>query len=479
MRLHPLAVATLVSALAATHANAQSFPPDPRIDRLFAQWDTPSSPGCAVGVIRDGRFVYERGYGMANLDYDIPNSPRMVYYVGSDSKQFTAAAIGLLSLQGKLGLDDDVRKYVPEMPDYRATYGVPVTIRNLVHHTSGIRDIYTLMSLSGMRLEDVMTDDAALTLIARQKELNFKPGTDYLYSNSGYWLLGQIVKRITGQSLRVYADSQIFQPLGMAHTHFHDDPGHVMKNRAMSYESNGAGSYRISYLQNFDKIGAGGLYSTVEDLAKWDENYYTHRVGGDALQALIHTRGVLAKGDTIPYAFGNNVATYRGLRVDDHGGSMMGYKAHILRFPDQRFSVIETCNLGSIDPGSLARRVADVYLGDRMSAPTAAAQAGVRVRGTIPSSPVTDADRARVAGDYYSDELNVTYAIVLANGRLMLRRPNARDVALGTVDRNTFSAPGDEQSGPVTLHFDQSANAAPASFTVEAGRVTNIRFRRR
>ncbi|HEV3484410.1 MAG TPA: serine hydrolase domain-containing protein, partial [Vicinamibacterales bacterium] len=366
-------LAALLVALGPSAAPAQNHRADPRIDRLFAEWDKPTSPGCALGVVQNGRFVYQKGYGMANLDYDIPNSPRMVYYIGSDSKQFAAAAIAMLALQGKVGLDDDVRKYIPELPDYQATYGVPVTVRQMVHHTSGMRDIYTLMSLAGLRMEDVMTDEEMLGLIARQKELNFKPGTEYLYSNSAYWLLGQIVKRVTGQSLRVFADEQIFKPLGMTKTHFHDDPGHVMKDRAMSYEPDGQGGFRIAYLQNFDKIGAGGLYSTVEDLQKWDENFYTHRVGGPELHKLILTRGVLAKGDTISYAFGNMVSTYRGLRTEEHGGGLMGYRAHILRFPDQRFTVLATCNLASIDPGAISRQIAEIYLGPRMAAPAAAA----------------------------------------------------------------------------------------------------------
>jgi CubicO group peptidase (beta-lactamase class C family) len=481
MRMRPRrSLAAIVLALAALPAGAaaQTTAPDPRIDRLFAQWDKPGSPGCAVGVVRDGKLVYERGYGMANLDYDIPSSPRMVYYVGSVSKQFTAAVVGLLALEGKIGLDDDVRKYVPELPDYRARYGVPVTIRHLVHHTSGLRDIYTLMSLAGLRLEDVMTDEAALSLIARQQELNFPPGSEFLYSNSGYWLLGQIVERVTGRSLRVVADERIFTPLGMTNTHFHDDPGHVMKHRAMSYEMDGAGGYRIGYLQNFDKIGAGGLYSTVEDLAKWDANYYSRAVGGDALQALIHTRGVLTKGDTIPYAFGNNVDSYRGLRVDDHGGSMMGYKAHLLRFPDQRLSVIETCNLGSINPGPIARQVAEVFVGDRMAPAAPAPPAGVRVAGINPVTP-TAADVARVAGDWYSEELDATYRIESDGGRVTLRRPNVREVPLVFRSRDLWRAAGDAQSGAVTLRFEASGEAKPSWFTVEAGRVTNIRFQRR
>jgi CubicO group peptidase (beta-lactamase class C family)/lysophospholipase L1-like esterase len=465
--------AALTLALAAPSLAAQQFAPDPRIDRLFARWDTTGSPGCALGVVRDGRFVYERGYGMANLDYDIPITPRTVFYVGSVTKQFTAALAAMLALDGKLALDADIRRYLPEMPDYAKTYGVPVTVADLIHHTSGIRDIYGLMGLAGMRLEDVMPDDSALALIARQKELNFKPGTEYLYSNSGYWLLGRILERVSGKPLRVLADERIFTPLGMTHTHFHDDPGHVMKDRAMSYEPDGVGGFRIAYLQNFDKIGAGGLYSTVEDLAKWDANYYSHLVGGDALQKLIHTRGVLASGDTLIYAFGNEVSTYRGLRTDEHAGSMMGYKAHLLRFPDQRLSVIETCNLGSINPGPIARQIAELYLGDRMSPATRPV-----VRRGSPSAATISlaaADLNRVTGSYTSEELGATYRVFMRDGQLMIRRPNSADATLLPKSRNSF---GVANGGSLLLHFDSAGTAPPQSFTIQAGRVTNIRFSR-
>ncbi|HEX9109785.1 MAG TPA: serine hydrolase domain-containing protein, partial [Longimicrobiales bacterium] len=435
---------------------------------------------------RDGRFVYQRGYGYANLDYDIPNSPQRVYYIGSDSKQFTAAAVALLALQGRIRLDDDIRKYFPELPDY----GTPITVQQLIYHTSGIRDMYVLMSLAGLRLEDVFTDADAMKLLARQKELNFKPGTDWNYSNSGYWLLGQLVKRVTGKSLRDYADSAIFQPLGMTRTHFHDDPGHVMKDRAMSYEQEGKGGFRISYLQNFDKIGAGGLYSTIDDLAKWDANFYSHRVGGDTLQKLIHTRAVLAGGrirepgaafathsaggDTLTYAFGNEVSSYRGLRTTEHGGAMMGYKAHILRFPDQRFTVMETCNLGSIDPGKLAHQVADVYLGAQMQ-PAKAAPA--RQRAASPSadwSPSAE-ELAAFAGDYYSDELDVTYHIAASAAGLAVSLRNTTDIALRPSTRDAFTDPAQG----LELHFQRDAAGRPAGFMVEAGRVQHIRFLRR
>ena len=459
--------ALLLGALVPSLASAQAR--NPAIDRIFAEWDKPGSPGCALGVVRDGRMVYERGYGMANLDYDIPNGPRMVYYIGSDSKQFTAAAVAMLALRGKLSLDDDVRRHFPELPEY----GTPVRIRHLIHHTGGLRDIYALMSLRGDRLEDVFPDSQALALIARQRGLAFPPGSAYSYSNSGYFLLAQLVKRVDGRSLREFSDAEIFGPLGMTSTHFHDDPGHVMKNRAMSYEPDGKGSFRISYLQNFDKVGAGGLYSTVEDLRRWDENYYSNKVGGPALQALIGTRGVLTTGDTLPYAFGNNVTTYRGLRTVEHGGSMMGYKAYIARYPEQRLSVMTTCNLGSINPGPLAHAVAEIYLGNEMvvSRPPAAPAAP-----TLPTAAVARSveDAARYVGEYYSDDLDVAFRVVRGqDGSLMLVMPR-RSQALVRETGERFRA------GPIRVRFDGAASERPASvMVVEVARMGAINFIRR
>lgn len=454
----------LTLPLAAALAHAQSPLPDPRIDRIFAAWDRADSPGCNVGVVQDGRFVYQRGYGMANLDYDIPNDPRLVYYVGSVSKQFTAAAIALLALDGRISLDDDIRKYFPEMP----AYARPITVRQMVHHTSGIRDIYGIMDLAGKRLEDVFTDAEALALIARQKETNFAPNDDYLYSNSGYFLLGQLVKRVTGMSLRAFADERIFRPLGMTDTHFHDDPGHIMKRRAMSYEPGPGGrGYRISYIQNFDKIGAGGLYTTMADLLKWDTNYYTHTVGGDAFQRLVHTRAVLNRGDTLTYAFGNNVSRYRGLRITEHSGALMGYKAELLRFPDQKFSVILLCNYGPIDPLPLAQAVAEVFLEDRMGpkpAPTPPTPRPARRTGTA----ATDAG---LVGNYYGEEADATYSIRAIGNALELVRPLRTDTLEALAD-GTFRA------GSLVLQFSGPASRR-TSFTIEAGRVRNVRFVRR
>jgi len=459
LRLNALPVVAL--SVAALRVSAQSTK-EQAVDKIFAEWYKLSSPGCAVGALQNGRFLYKRGYGSANLDYDIPNAPEMVYYVGSDSKQFTAATVALLSLQGKLSLDDDIRKYLPELPDY----GAPVTIRNLIHHTSGIRDMYALMTLRGDRMEDVFPDSEAIALIARQKGLAFAPGSQYSYSNSGYFLLAQIVKRVTGKSLRDVADEQIFQPLGMTHSHFHDDPGHVMKQRAMSYERDSLGNFHISYLQNFDKIGAGGLYTTLDDLRKWDENFYTKKVGGDALQKLIHTRGVLTNGDTLPYAFGNEIRTSRGLRTVEHGGALMGYKAYILRYPDQHFSVLMTCNLGAIEPGPLAHALAEVYLADKMGPPQVAAAPAARqasTSGTADAVP-SAADVGALVGNYYSEDLDVSYRIVRSDdGRLALILPRRAPISLVATEPNVFRTAG---GGGMTLRFERANSSAPASGAV-------------
>lgn len=470
IRLCTAAVGAAFVCVRAGDVHAQQ-PSAAEIDAVFAEYDRAGSAGCALAVVQDGAITYQRGYGFANLDYGIPNSPEIVYYTGSVSKQFTAAAVALLAEEGGISLDDDVRRYIPELPDYGRT----MTIRHLVHHTSGLRDIYTLMSLAGIRMEDVLTDEDALALITRQRELNFLPGDDYLYSNSGYWLLGQIIERVTGESLREYADSRIFRPLGMTDTHFHDEPGHVMRNRAMSY-AGPADAYRIAYLQNFDKVGAGGLYSTLADLAKWDANFHSLRVGGPRFLRTVHTRGVLTSGDTLAYAFGNNVQQRRGLDVVRHSGSLMGFRADLVRYPAQRFSVITLCNHASIDAGGLADRVTELYLGDQLAAPpapaaSAAASASAPTPASAPAGSATSpvVSPAEFAGSYYSAELDAFYTLLAAGDILRVER------RLGSQPL-TPAGPDRFRAGTQQFEFSRDADGAVTGFTVQAGRVRNLRF---
>jgi CubicO group peptidase (beta-lactamase class C family) len=256
------------AALSQVARNSSSDQTAARVGAIFARWNKPDSPGCALAVIKDGRIVYKRGYGMANLEYDIPISPSSVFYAGSVSKQFAAMNIALLAQQGKLNLDDNIRKYLPELPDYNP----PITIRHLIHHTSGLRDGWELIGLAGRRLDDPYSMDDILELTKRQRELNFTPGERHLYSNTGYWMLGLIVERASGKTLARYAEENIFKPLGMSHTRFNDDHTTILKNRAVGYAPRKEGGFRLDIVNN-DLVGAGGVWTTVEDLTLWDPEF--------------------------------------------------------------------------------------------------------------------------------------------------------------------------------------------------------------
>ena len=331
------------------------------VDKLFEKIDTTVTPGCALSVMQGGRIVYERGYGMADLDHNVAIMPTTVFHVASMSKQFTAAAIVMLAQQGKLSFDDPVQKYIPEMHDF----GAPVTIRDLIHHTSGLRDQWDLLELAGWRYSrDLITDQDILSVVTRQKELNFAPNTRFLYSNTGYTLLGQIVKRVSGKSLREFTSENIFAPLGMKSTHFRDDHAEIVKNMAYGYEP-AAGKFKIGNT-NFDTVGATSLLTTVEDLQHWDENFYEPRVGGQAMVKQMLEQGRLNSGEQIGYAFGLDVGTDRGLRTVDHAGGDAGYRSDMIRFPDQHFTVACLCNSAAVDPGDLTRKVAAIYLAKEM-----------------------------------------------------------------------------------------------------------------
>jgi CubicO group peptidase (beta-lactamase class C family) len=316
-----------------------------------------------VGVLRNGQQLYSQGYGMADLEHGAPITPSTVFHIASVSKQFTAFAIYLLAQEGKLALDDDVRKYLPELHDF----GKTITIRHLIHHTSGLRDQWMLLAMAGWRLEDVITERDILRLVWRQRELNFAPGEKELYSNTGYTLLGVIVKRVSGQSLREYAQDHIFKPLGMQHTHFHDEYGELVRARAYSYARQGDAGYRYVAL-SYSNVGATSLFTTVEDLALWDENFYTGKVGGKDLLAEMQIKGKLNGGSEIRYASALVIGTYRGLKTVEHDGGDAGFRTELLRFPDQHFSVVTLCNAAEANPVALAREVADIYLAATMEA---------------------------------------------------------------------------------------------------------------
>ena len=471
MRALAIGIVTICAA-APTRLRAQSSHPLPdsvaaAIDRLYAPMSKPGSPGCSVGVYQNGEVVFSRGYGYADLINDVPISPSTRFTVGSVSKQFTAASIALLARAGRLSLTDDVRKYVPELP----AYPTPVTIATLVHHTSGVRDFWELVDLAGMRPDDGYTSDDMLSLAKKQKALNFPPGSEYAYSNTGYLLLGEVVHRITGQSLRRFADSAIFSPLGMASTLFLDDHNEIVPQRASAYQPSRSG-YRIDVWNN-DIVGQGGLVTTIGDLQKWDETFYTARLGGPEFIKLIQTTAPLTDGESNDYAFGLVVDSYRGMREVQHTGSTGGYRAAIFRYPDAHTSIAMLCNVTTANTTALAHSMADAVLGSRLGNRQVVARA-TRADTAAPVHPAPSALLKVVAGRYRSDELlGAAWDITAsAAGTITVTRPLHEPELFGWTGGNVFALRG------IQLTFADPAKGKSPSFTLKANRVQGLRFER-
>lgn len=459
-----LALAWIPLTLGAAPLAGQAAP-DPidwdAVDAVFANYDHTDTPGCALGVVQGGDLVYARGYGMANLEYGIAITPQSVFRTGSVAKQFTATAIAIAAREGVISLDDPVRKWIPEFPSYPSD----PTIAQMVHHISGVRDYLTLMAIRGLRNDDFYTDAEVRDVVSRQRELNFTPGAEFLYSNSGYFLLGQVILEATGMSLSDYAEEKIFGPLGMSHSHFHDDHNHIVENRATGYAPSGRG-YRISQT-TLDMVGDGGVFTSIEDLVHW-VNALDYDGLDEGLTPMLETRGILNSGDVIPYAFGQSHGEHRGLRMVGHGGAFVGFRADIRRFPDQATSIMTICNRGDANPTRLALQVADVVLADEVGPAEEPASRARRGASDAPEpGPVTNVDD--YVGRYYSTELDVTYLLTRHEGALRIQVGAGLDGELLSVGEDTLSV------RRLTLHFKRDGGTV-TGFDLDAGRVQHVAF---
>ena len=331
-----------------------------QVDELFTKWDTDNTPGAAVAIVKDGAIIYKKGYGIANLEYDIPITPSSIFHIASVSKQFTVFSILLLEKQGKLSLDDDIRKYIPEVPDF----GKTITLRHLASHTSGLRDQWNLLSMAGWRMDDVITKEHVLKLVSKQKELNFNPGDEFAYCNTGFTLLAEVVSRVSDMSFAEFTKANIFEPLEMNNTLFYDDHEKIVKNRAYSYYPDSSG-YKKSVL-NYANVGATSLFTTVEDLSLWAMNFTDIKLGDSTSINKMNTLAVLNNGETFGGALGQFVGDYKGLNEIQHGGADAGYRSYLTRFPSENFAVIVFSNSAEFNPGGIAHQIVDIYLQDKL-----------------------------------------------------------------------------------------------------------------
>jgi len=439
-----------------------------KVDQLFAPWDKMTSPGAALAVIKDGKIIYERGYGMAKLEDGIVNTPEKVFDIGSVSKQFTAACVAMLVREGKVKVEDDIRKYLPEMPAYEK----PVLVRHLLHHTSGLRDYNALLALAGFREDaDSPTVAEAVEVIRRQKRLNYLPGEEYSYTNTGFFLLSQIVERVSGKSLNAFAQERIFKPLGMTKTLFQDDHTQIIKDRATGYAAGEGGTFRIS-LSNWDETGDGNVYTTVRDLAKWDQAFYSGALGKD-LTDMLQTTEPLNSGKKNDYAWGLGVHEYRGLKVVEHGGAWVGFRAALVRFPEQKFSVIILSNLDTFDPSGLAFKVADIYLAGQFKGPEK--PRARRPEPKIPAIKLSSSELEAYAGTYVSEELlDVRYTLSVKDGQLAVAMRTLPPTPMKATGKDKFALP---EAG-IDIAFTRNRSGKVDGFTLDAGRASGIAFRK-
>jgi CubicO group peptidase (beta-lactamase class C family) len=387
-----------------------------KIDPVFSNFtktETPS-PGCAVGVYRAGEIVFSKGYGYADLEHDAPMTDTTPVYSASLSKQFTAAAVLLLVADGKLSLEDDVRKYVPEMPDY----GTPITLDQMLHHTSGLRDYHLLLRLQGLNEEDVITSREVLWLLAHQRSLNFPPGSRQSYSSSGYILLAEIVARVSGESFHSFLERRVLQPLGMYASLVRDDHARLIPHRAIGYTVGPDKKVRI-LMGNLEYGGSSTFVTTARDLAKWDGNFYDPKVGGQAFIEAMRVRGRLTDGTVLDYAAGLEEMERHGLHVEAHNGGFAGYRTIISRYPSERLTVSVLCNTTEADPDDLEAKVAAVFL-PRLGTPEPAKV----TEAASPTPAPFGFDLAPLAGTYVDMSLAAVRVIDTNGGILHMRYPH-------------------------------------------------------
>jgi CubicO group peptidase (beta-lactamase class C family) len=432
------------------------------IDNVFADFNS-QTPGCALGIVQSGQLVYGRGYGMANLEHDIPINTTSVFRIGSVSKQFAAAVAALAAMEGYLDLEDQLQKWIPELPDY----GEPLTLRHTLNHTSGLRDYITLMSLKRFRGDDFYTVADLIEVQALQEELNFSSGSEYLYSNSGYVLATEAVARAVGKPFKDYAEEVLFRPLQMSHSHFHDDHNHIVPLRADGYSPRGD-SFRTN-MTTLDMIGDGGVYTSIDDMVHWVTALEQDGIR-PGLTPILETRGVLNSGEEISYALGQSHGEHRGLATIGHGGSWVGFRADVLRFPSQSTSIVTLCNRSDASPSGRAIQVADVVLAEHL-APVSEEPSLEAEDRRARAEPSEISDPSPYLGTYYSPELDVNYEFTNTDGSLVVHLGSNAESELQRISGDTLVA------GNWTFRFSREGSEV-TGFELDAGRVVHLRFRR-
>lgn len=433
-----------------------------KLDSLYGNLASENKPGFAIGILQNGKTLLSKGYGLASIEHRVPFTPQSVSDMGSVAKQITDFGIVLLAQQGKLSVNDDIRKYLPEVPDF----GTPITISHLIHHTSGLREIYDCSFIAGARSGDLIQQEDALALVKSLKDLNFQPGEQYMYCNTAYMLLADIISRVGEQPFEDWMQANIFQPLGMEHTYIMDQQGEIFDNCADSYDLQKDGSYLKIY-DNSTVQGAGGVYTTLDDMLRWLDNLRTHKLGGPSAWQQMLERGILNNGDTLVYAFGLNVDMYRGTQRIQHTGSSAGYRTQLAYFPEHELGIVIKTNTPAINRQAMIDLMLETLVPNVKPKPT-----NMSFDAEVVTEARTPEALQAYVGRYFCPELEAHYTIELQGDKLIFRHFRRGDNPMQALEGEEFMLESED-----VIAFKRKKKRIEG-FYLSTGRVRNLWFER-
>ena len=433
------------------------------IDQLFQAWNQPNHPGGSIGVMKNGNLIYSKAFGLASLEYTIPNEPNTIYNIASVSKQFTSMGILLLEKEGKLSIDEDIRTYLPDLPDFEEK----VTLRHCMHHTSGMRSLHALLGMAGWRDDDSRTNADLYRFMKQQKDLNFKPGAEYLYCNTGYMLMADIIERLTGEKFVDWMQKNVFDPLAMKDTYVEDQYNRVMPNNATSYSGSKEKGFARE-IEYWGYVGSGNIHSTTQDLLNWMHNYHQPKTGWEDLFTRMQTVDVLNNGDTLYYAFGVDTKTYKGEKKIGHGGSIGGFRSNLVTFPEHDLEIAVLTNFSSANAGGKVNQIADILLDKEVTLS----------RNQPKPEPIDYLDFSveelkAYVGTYYSPELDMYYHIRLVDNKLEGNQTRHGNFEIKLLNKNNLQA---DLWAFKDIKIKRAANNEIEGIFVSNGRVRNMWF---
>jgi len=421
---------SLLVLIIALNANAQITEKQiNQIDSLFIDWNKPDHPGGAIGIMKNDKIVFSRAYGLASLEYLVPNSPETIFNIASVSKQFTAMGIVLLHIQGELSIDDDIRKYLPELPDF----GEKITIRQMLHHTSGLRSLHAMLGLAGWRADDARTNEDLYRFVNMQRDLNFKPGSEFMYCNTGYMLMVKIIENITAEKFPDWMKQNVFEPLGMIHTYVEDQYNRVVRNNATSYHQLTNGNYQRA-VEYWGYVGSGNMHSTTTDLLKWLNNFNAPQTHWEEPFKLMKTLDKLNDGSDNNYAFGLFINKHLGPDIIQHSGAIGGFRTYAGTFPDEKLSIAVLTNFSSSSSGSKANQIFGILLpklGADNSEP-------VKKNDSFKTIELSNDELKKFESNYWNDKDNYARKIYLRNDTLRYYRSSASESPIVPIGNDEF-----------------------------------------